>query len=52
MVRRLGGLAAAGLDRVSLIPGGGDLGLADTSRSLELIADHVRPRLALAEAAP
>ena len=42
---RLAALAADGLDRAGLIPGGGDLGRDEMIASLELIADEVMPRL-------
>jgi len=50
VARRLIDLQAAGLDRVSLMIGGGDLTRAETTRCVGLIADHVLP--ALRDAAP
>ena len=47
VARRLDRLARSGLDRVSLIVGGGDLSVAETAACLELIAHEVRPRLAV-----
>jgi len=46
VLRRLAALQASGLDRVSLIVGGGDLGVADTLRCVELLAERVLPGLA------
>jgi hypothetical protein len=43
---RLSRLAGSGLDRVSLIVGGGDLDTADVVACLELIAAEVRPAVA------
>ena len=48
---RLGVIAAAGVDRVSLVIGGGDLAAAETVRCVELIAEHVLPALACAKSA-
>ena len=48
VARRLSELAASGLDRVSLIVGGGDLAADESVRSLELIAREVRPAIAAA----
>jgi len=45
VAKRLLALQAAGLDRVSLVIGGGDLSRADTMRCLELIARHALPAL-------
>lgn len=50
LARRLARLAASGLDRVSLIVGGGDLDVASTVGCLELIAHEVRPALERARA--
>ncbi len=46
VLKRLRVLQAAGLDRVSLVLGGGDLGRAETVRCVELLAREVLPRLA------
>jgi len=45
VAQRLGELAATGLDRVSLVIGGGDLTAAETTACLELLSDEVLPRL-------
>lgn len=45
ITRRLSVLQASGLDRVSLIVGGGDLSVEETSRSIDLIARHTAPAL-------
>lgn len=42
---RLKKLAASGLDRVSLVIGGGDLATADVVRAAELIAERVLPAI-------
>ncbi|MBI3453002.1 MAG: LLM class flavin-dependent oxidoreductase [Rhodospirillales bacterium] len=44
--RRFDALAGSGLDRVSLVLGGGDLPQADLLRSLDLIAEKVLPHFA------
>ena len=49
VAKRLVKLQAAGLDRVSLIVGGGDLSAAEQIASLELIAREVMPALADAD---
>jgi alkanesulfonate monooxygenase SsuD/methylene tetrahydromethanopterin reductase-like flavin-dependent oxidoreductase (luciferase family) len=46
VARRLAALRASGLDRVSLVISGGDLGAAETVRCVELIAERVMPALA------
>lgn len=46
VAKRLQRLARSGLDRVSLIVGGGDIGVAETTACLELIAHEIRPTLA------
>ena len=51
VARRLSALAASGLDRVSLIVGGGDLEPEACVSCLELIAREVRPAIAAAPAA-
>jgi alkanesulfonate monooxygenase SsuD/methylene tetrahydromethanopterin reductase-like flavin-dependent oxidoreductase (luciferase family) len=56
VARRLGAIAAAGVDRVSLVIGGGDLSAAETGKCVELLADRVIPKInkrqpALSEAA-
>ena len=45
VARRLTKLRDSGLDRVSLVIGGGDLEAAETVRSVELIAERVLPVL-------
>lgn len=45
---RLRSLAASSVDRVSLIVGGGDLSLAETTRCLKLLSAEVFPRLGAA----
>ena len=50
VTKRLLALQAAGLDRVSLVIGGGDLSRAETTRCLELIARHALPALRQAAA--
>lgn len=50
VLKRLKGLEAHGLDRVSLAVGGGDLSLDETVRCVELIGQTVLPHLADAEA--
>lgn len=45
VAKRLLALREAGLDRVSLVIGGGDLARAETTRCVELIAHHVLPAL-------
>ncbi|MCH8214741.1 MAG: LLM class flavin-dependent oxidoreductase [Proteobacteria bacterium] len=44
--RRLAALKASGLDRVSLVIGGGDLSVAETTRCVDLLAEQVLPALA------
>ena len=44
--RRLAALKASGLDRVSLVIGGGDLSVSETTRCVELLAEQVLPALA------
>lgn len=51
VTRRLNALAASGLDRVSLVLGGGDLALCDQLASLELLRERVLPRIDTADAA-
>ncbi len=46
VARRLRALRASGLDRVSLMIGGGDLPVAKTTRCVELIAERILPSLA------
>lgn len=50
ILRKLSELHASGLDRVSLVVGGGDLDLAETSWAVQLIAHEVIPRLGEAAA--
>ena len=45
VARRLGALEAYGVDRVSLVIGGGDLTQAETIRCVELLRAEVMPRL-------
>ena len=45
VARKLLSLQASGLDRVSLVIGGGDLSLAETSGCLTLLAERVMPLL-------
>ena len=49
---RLAALKASGLDRVSLVIGGGDLSVAETTRCVELLAEQVLPALADAPDVP
>jgi alkanesulfonate monooxygenase SsuD/methylene tetrahydromethanopterin reductase-like flavin-dependent oxidoreductase (luciferase family) len=44
--KRLAALQASGLDRVSLVIGGGDLDAAESIRCVELPAERVLPALA------
>ncbi len=46
VARRLKNLRDSGLDRVSLMIGGGDLSVAETTRCVELLAQRVLPQLA------
>lgn len=52
VARRLAGLQDSGLDRISLVIGGGDLAVERAVRCLELLAERVLPRLEAAVAAP
>jgi len=52
ITERLAVIASAGVDRVSLVIGGGDLPAAETTRCVELIAERVVPALAAARATP
>jgi len=51
VARRLSAVAAAGVDRVSLVIGGGDLSAAETGRCVEVLAESVFPLLARPEPA-
>jgi alkanesulfonate monooxygenase SsuD/methylene tetrahydromethanopterin reductase-like flavin-dependent oxidoreductase (luciferase family) len=51
VARRLVALRDSGLDRVSLMVGGGDLGVGETIACLELMAEHVLPAVRGAGAA-
>ena len=50
VARRLDRLARSGIDRVSLIVGGGDISVAETTACLELIAREVRPAVSVRSA--
>jgi alkanesulfonate monooxygenase SsuD/methylene tetrahydromethanopterin reductase-like flavin-dependent oxidoreductase (luciferase family) len=52
VARRLFDLRASGLDRVSLVIGGGDLTVEETTRCVDLIARHALPALRRASQAP
>lgn len=51
VARRLTALRDSGLDRVSLMIGGGDLSVAETTRCVELLAERVLPQLATNDSA-
>jgi alkanesulfonate monooxygenase SsuD/methylene tetrahydromethanopterin reductase-like flavin-dependent oxidoreductase (luciferase family) len=52
VAKRMAILQKAGVDRVGLAIGGGDLSIEDTSRSVELIAREVMPKFQSAQVIP